>query len=200
MINDKIKFHHILILGLTLIVLGIASLYAFTSKTVSFNPTFVDQSGHTVSLQKWHGKFLIIFFGYTECPDICPTTLHTLGEALRRLSKEDLDQFQPIFITLDPDKDTPEILAAYTSSFHPKIIGLTGDAANLEKAAAAFGIYHEKVIENKEKPDEYSIDHDSAIFILGKDGKLMDTMLPTVSPDLMAERLRNYISPSPHHL
>jgi protein SCO1/2 len=133
-----------------------------------------------VSLSGFRGKVVPIYFGYSSCPDVCPTNLALIGGALRALDADELAQVQPIFITVDPERDTPERAAEYAAYFHPKMLGLSGSPEEIAAVARAYGVAYMKV----EEPDSamgYSVDHSSRTYLMGKDGKLF-TLIPHAAP------------------
>jgi len=143
------------------------------------NFTLYGKNG-AVSLSDFKGKVVAIYFGYTQCPDVCPTNLAFLGTAFKQLSKKELENVQGIFISVDPGRDTPEILADYTKYFHPKIIGISGTPEMIDPVVAAYGAYYEKVSFSNSAM-MYGISHTSETYIVGKDGKL-SAIMPHASP------------------
>jgi len=124
-----------------------------------------------VNLKDFRGKVVPIYFGYTYCPDICPTNLSLLSVALDKLTDDELQQVQGIFITLDPDRDNGQHLKEYANYFHKSIIGLYGRQPVVDFVANQYGVYYEKV-KTKNSAMNYSIDHTSELYIVGKTGKL----------------------------
>lgn len=133
-----------------------------------------------VSLSDFKGKVVAIYFGYTQCPDVCPTNLSFLGAALKQLSKKELKNVQGIFISVDSGRDTPDLLADYTKYFHPKIIGISGTPEMVDPVVAAYGAYYEKVSYSNSAMI-YGISHTSETYIVGRDGKL-SAIMPHASP------------------
>jgi protein SCO1/2 len=125
-----------------------------------------DATGKPRSLAEFRGKVVVLYFGYTHCPDVCPTTLATLARVVRKLGA-DADQVQVLFVTVDPERDTPQVLAQYIPFFHPSFIGLYGDAQATAQAAKAFSVSYEK----HEEKNGYSMDHSDGVFMIGKNGK-----------------------------
>src|SRR3954470_5482929 len=121
-----------------------------------------DQNGRPRTDADFRGRLMLVYFGFTYCPDICPTDLQQMGLALDRLGAAG-DMVQPVFITLDPERDTPEHLKEYMPLFHPRFVGLTGDAEAIQAAARAYRVYYKKVeLENK---SDYTVDHSAFVYL-----------------------------------
>lgn len=146
----------------------------------------VDQHGRTVTDEDFLGKYMLVAFGYTHCPDVCPTLLMDMANALTRLGPDGAG-IEPVFITLDPSRDTPAVLADYVSSFSPRMIGLTGPEESIASAAKKYRIKFQK---HQEENGEYSIDHTAAIFLMGPDGQCLDRFNSAVKTEEMVERIR----------
>lgn len=129
----------------------------------------MDPNGRAVTNLDFPGKFQLVSFGYTYCPDICPTTLLDQAAILRALG-ERAESVQPVFITVDPVRDTPEVLQRYTRYFHPRIIGLTGSPELIARAAEHFRVRYERVQEPGAPADAYHMDHSAGMYLLGPDG------------------------------
>lgn len=143
--------------------------------------------GQVVSHLDFPRQYQLIYFGYTFCPDICPTSLATLAAALDLLGTK-ADRIQPLFISVDPARDTPEVLARYTGYFHPRMLGLSGSEEMLARVAAGFKVQYEKVIP-AEDPERYSMDHTSSLFLLGPDGGFVAKYAHGIPADELARRL-----------
>jgi protein SCO1/2 len=154
----------------------------------------IDQTGKPRTDKDFRGKLTLVYFGFTYCPDVCPTDLQNIGLALDRLG-ESAERVQPLFITVDPERDTPEHLKDYVPMFHPRLIGLTGNAAAIRSASDAYKVYYAKV--PNERGDDYTIDHTAYIYLMGVDGNYIGFFPPGTSPDRLAEMLRNQLPPSP---
>lgn len=129
----------------------------------------INQDGKTVTDADFRGKPLLVFFGFTHCPDICPTTLFEVSEIFNRLGK-DADKVSAIFVTVDPERDTPEKLKLYLSSFHPRISALSGSEAQIEQIKKAYYVYAKRI------PLEgggYTMDHTSVVYLMDKEGKFI---------------------------
>ena len=134
----------------------------------SLNLTNVN-TGKPVSLEDFHGKLVLLFFGFTHCPDVCPTTLVNAAEVRKQLGA-DGKRLQVVFVTVDPERDTPEVLSKYVPAFDPSFIALRGDAEQTSKAAREFKVFYQKV-PNRDGTS-YSVDHTAASYILDTEGQL----------------------------
>jgi protein SCO1/2 len=134
---------------------------------------------------------MLVYFGFTYCPDVCPTDLQNISLAIEQLGAAG-EKVQPLFITVDPERDTAEHLKDYVPMFHPRLIGLTGDAAAIHAAAAAYRAYYAKV---PLKGDDYTVDHSSFIYLMGVDGKYLGFFPPGAPPERIVETLRHYVTP-----
>ncbi|HFB54753.1 MAG TPA: SCO family protein [Hellea balneolensis] len=159
--------------------------------------TLIDHTGKTVSDADYKGKAQLIYFGYAYCPDVCPAALQQLGAALA-LSGDAARAYQPLFISIDPERDTPEKLALYvTANGFPKgLIGLTGSVEQIEHAKKIFGVYGQK-IEDPSNPDGFSYDHTSLIYLMDKNGEFVDIFTHADTPADMAKRLIEYSASHP---
>jgi protein SCO1/2 len=137
---------------------------------------------------------MLIYFGFTYCPDICPNDLQNIGLALDQLGAAG-QKVQPLFITVDPERDTVEHLKDYVPLFHPRLIGLTGDAAAIHAAADTYKVYYAKV--PNERGDEYTVDHTAFIYLMGVDGNYLGFFPAGTSPERIAETLRKQIALHP---
>lgn len=131
--------------------------------------SLADQAGKTRTLSDFRGKVVVMFFGYTHCPDVCPTTLAELKMVKEQLGR-DGERLQVLFVTVDPERDTQELLAQYVPAFDPSFIGLRGDAAATAKVAKDFKVFYQKVPGSK--PDNYSVDHTAASYVFDPQGRL----------------------------
>ena len=152
----------------------------------------IDHEGRPVTEADYEGQWQLVFFGFTHCPDICPTTLAYMGTVLDLLG-EDVDRVAPLFITVDPERDTPEVMAEYVSVFHPRLIGLTGTLDATEAAAEAFKAYYEK-FSDEDAPDGYVMAHSGYIYLMTPDGKFDSLFLEgRETPDEVAEEVMKRI-------
>jgi protein SCO1/2 len=129
----------------------------------------IDHQGKPRKLADFRGKTVIVFFGFTQCPDVCPTTLMELAEVMKALGPA-ADQVQVLFITVDPERDTPALLAEYVPRFDPRFIGLTGDPQAITATAKEFKVFYQKVPGSK--PGSYSMDHTAGSYVIDRAGRL----------------------------
>jgi len=154
--------------------------------------TLTDHTGKARTDADFRGKFLLVYFGFTHCPDICPTDLMAIGGALKTLGPL-ADQVQALFITLDPKRDTRELLTGYVDSFHDNIVGLTGDETAIRRAAHAYKVYFNRVPGKGE--DDYLIDHSAYIYLMDRAGKFIGVFPPSTPPDRIVEVLKPLVAP-----
>lgn len=151
----------------------------------------VGKDGSTVTDKVFRGKYMLVFFGYTHCPDICPAELQVMAAALDGLGK-DADKVVPIFITVDPERDTPRVVADYVMNFGPRFVGLSGTPEQIAKAAKAYRVTFEKHQEAG-AGDNYSVDHSAIAYLMGPDGEYI-THIPYGTPaPKMTEILQRYL-------
>lgn len=148
----------------------------------------MDTKGRAITNEDFPGRFQLIAFGYTFCPDICPTTLAEMALVMEKLG-ERAKRLQPIFVTVDPERDTPEALKRYTEFFHPAIIGLTGSPQLVRRVADHFKVRYEKHLEPGASADKYSVDHSAGMYLLGPDGRFLLKFAYAVPPQEIAERI-----------
>jgi protein SCO1 len=149
----------------------------------------VDQNGAPVTDQDFKGKTFLVFFGFTHCPDVCPTTLFEMSEIMRKLGS-DADRTAVLFVTVDPERDTPESMKDYLASFDPHIHGLTGDAAALAAVAKAYRVYYKKVPLDG---GDYTMDHTAIVYLMDKDGHFISPFNMKRTADVAAADLRKYL-------
>lgn len=152
--------------------------------------SLIDHHGDVRQLADYQGKVVALFFGFTHCPDICPTTMADLAAAMRLLGDES-DEVQVLFVTVDPERDTPDVLAQFVPSFDPRFVGLTGTVEDIEKTAKTFKIYYAKQQESGQKG--YSFDHSAGVYVYDKQGKIRVYMKYGQKPDELAHDLRSLL-------
>jgi len=161
----------------------------------------IDQDGARRTDRDYRGRYMLIFFGYIDCPVICPTNLQHMAEALDTLGAA-AGRIQPLFITVDPARDTPVRLKDFVAAFDPRIVGLTGPEAAIRAVAKSYRIHRRKVMVDDGDDDaaknhaghaDYLVDHSSLTYLIGPDGKFL-TLFPHDTPgDVIAKRLRHYL-------
>ncbi len=152
----------------------------------------IDQFGRTVTNTDFQGRLQIIYFGYTFCPDICPTSLAAMSKALKLLGDEQ-EQIQPLFITVDPQRDTPQVLGGYVTYFHPRMLGLSSSPEVLKRTAELFKARYERVEAESGNPDRYSMDHTASLYLLGRNGEFLTKFAHGMPPEEIARELRGYL-------
>jgi protein SCO1/2 len=152
--------------------------------------TLTDQTGRPRSDTDFRGKLMIVYFGYTFCPDVCPTDLMAITQALNALGPS-AEGVQPIFITIDPERDT-RLLADYISAFHRNFVGLTGSPEEIRRVANSYKAFFVKV--QGQRSGDYSIDHAGVIYLMGRNGEYLGFMPPQTNPDRLTEILRNHLA------
>ena len=163
-----------------------------TGATFGRDFALTDPAGQPRTLADYRGKAVAVFFGYTQCPDVCPTTLAALAEATRALGA-DADKVQVVFITVDPDRDTAALLAQYVPAFDPRFVGLRGDAAATERVAREFKVIYQKVPGTT--PDRYTMDHSAGMFLFDRAGRLR-VYESSADPAVLAHDLRTLLAAS----
>ncbi|MDY0881405.1 SCO family protein [Dongia soli] len=152
--------------------------------------SLTDQDGKHVTEADLKGKLSLIYFGYTFCPDACPTALGTITAALNKMGA-DADQVTPVFITIDPERDTQQVMKEYASNFHPRLRALTGSVDEVTAAAHAYKIYFTK--EGGTDPQNYLMNHSTLIYLMDRDGKYLAHFGPQATPDDIATEVRKYL-------
>lgn len=150
----------------------------------------VDQDGKPVTDATYGGKFMLIYFGFTFCPDVCPTELQAMSTAIDDLGSPG-DMVQPILISVDPARDTPAQLKSYVASFHPRLVGLSGSDEQIAAAAKAYRVYYAKGPSDAD--GNYVMDHTSFVYLMGPDGKLRSVFRAGASPEVMAGEMEKQL-------
>ncbi len=146
-----------------------------------------DHSGKKVTDEDFRGRYMLVFFGFTNCPDICPAGLQLIAAALDKVGPKSAN-VTPVFISVDPERDTAEKLGAYVKNFSDRIVGLTGTPEEIAAVAKAYRVFYEKA-PNERAPADYGMNHTSIIYLMGPDGSYVTHFTPTTSVDAMAEKL-----------
>lgn len=151
----------------------------------------VNHLGETVTEETFRGRFMLVFFGFTNCPDICPTTLNDISVVLANLG-QDADRIAPLFVTVDPERDTPAQMAEYVAAFDERIIGLSGTSEQIKAAASAFKIYYAKAVQDG-APDGYTMDHSAYTYLFNTDGEFEAFFLDHDEPERITDRIREIL-------
>ncbi|MFG1432305.1 SCO family protein [Xanthobacter sp. V2C-8] len=180
--------------GALILVAGVTALLpgqpAPTSAAAVGGPfTLVDQNGARVTEAALKGKPSLIFFGFTHCPDVCPTALYEMSEIFRALGP-DADKVQAFFVTVDPERDTPEVMKSYLGSFAPQLRGLTGRPDEIETIKKEYRVYSRKV---PLTDGDYTMDHTAVVYLMDKSGAFVAPFNSKQAPEAAAEALRRYL-------
>jgi protein SCO1 len=177
-------------LGLVVLMSGrFSDAPAFQGATVGGPIHLVDQDGRPFTDQSLRGKPFLVFFGFTHCPDVCPTALFEVSEIMRRLGP-DAARTAALFISVDPERDTPTALKEYLTSFDPHLRGLTGDPAAIAAVAKAYRVYYKKV---PLESGEYTMDHTALVYLMDKQGRFVAPFNIKRPPESAAADLRRYL-------
>jgi len=153
--------------------------------------TLQNSDGRTVTDQAFRGKYMLVYFGYTFCPDVCPTTLTHVADALDKLGPQ-AKLLTPIFITVDPQRDTPAVMKQYTAAFTPQLVGLTGTPEQIAKVAKEYHVYY-AIHRTGPGPDDYSVDHSSVLYLMDPKGNFVAPVRADDSGDELAAELRRLL-------
>ncbi|MGN3974251.1 SCO family protein [Tsuneonella sp. SYSU-LHT278] len=156
--------------------------------------TLVDQTGQTRRWADFRGRYAVVYFGFTYCPDVCPTDVQRTAQGLRRFAEEhpeDAAKVRQIFISVDPERDTPEVVGEFASAFGKDIVGLTGTPEQVAAAARAFKVYYSKG--ESERPGTYMVDHSTVTYLFGPDGEPLATLPTDQGADAVAAELAKWV-------
>ncbi len=151
----------------------------------------VDSAQGPISLHDYAGKLSLLYFGYTYCPDICPTSLSATAEAMQQLTPAELAQLGVVFISVDPQRDTPARLAEYVRFFHPHMVGATASPSVIAEIAGRYGVFYARQAVAT-AGDGYVVDHTSELFLIGRDGRLLERLPHGTTPAQIVARLRQH--------
>jgi len=154
--------------------------------------SLVDHNGRPVTDGSFGGEHLILVFGYTYCPDVCPTTLSSVAAALDLLGAK-AERIRPVFVTVDPERDTPAVLADYVAAFHPRLLGLTGSPEQIREAAHNYRVYYAKAGDS----DDYLVDHSAYVYLVGPDGRTLTYFKHDATPETIAEAVGRHLGSAP---
>jgi protein SCO1 len=177
------------VLAVVLILAGPRGGVLGTSSAIGGPFRLLDQNGHTVTDADVRGEPHLVFFGFTHCPEVCPTTLLELTDVLDKLGP-DAGRVRALFITVDPERDQPAVLKDYLSSFSPRLLGLTGDLAAITAVAKAYHVYMKKV---PLEGNDYTMDHTALVYLMDRDGRFVAPFNLKRRPEEAAAELRRYL-------
>ena len=192
----------ILAAGLILLSVLIAALALTTLKPAQMGSgtaliggpfTMMNDKGETVTEKTYAGKFTLLFFGFTNCGDVCPAELQVMSAAFTEMGALS-ESITPIFVSVDPERDTSKIMADYVKNFHPRLVGLTGTPEQIAAFAKLYHIYYQKVPDPK-NPADYEMDHSSILYLMGPDGKFIKHFTYTTDAKGLAEALKKVLQP-----
>lgn len=149
--------------------------------------SLIDHNGRAITDKDFRGRYMLVYFGFTYCPDVCPSGLQVIAAALQKLGSK-AERIVPVFITIDPERDTPEQLREYVKSFDPRLVGLTGTPHDVDAAAKAYRVYYKKVQDEKSTAG-YTFDHTSIIYLMDPQGAYVTHFTHATSVDALADRL-----------
>ena len=198
----NLKFLFVIIIGLSIGALSALLLFGgkegwFKSDQISGKALvggpfkLINHLGEPVTEKNFYGKYTLVFFGYTYCPDVCPSELQVMSAALDRL-KSKAENIVPIFITIDPERDTAKQMADYVSHFHSKFVGLTGSPEAIQAAARAYRVYYSKS-KDSESNSDYLMDHSSIVYLMDRKGEYKTHFSFGTPPEKMAEKISSII-------
>jgi cytochrome oxidase Cu insertion factor (SCO1/SenC/PrrC family) len=153
--------------------------------------TLTDHTGNRRALADFRGRFTLLYFGFTSCPDVCPADLYSMSKAVQDLGA-DGEKVNLVFVTLDPERDTPEKLSQYISLFHPRLVALTGSPAEIRDAANLYKVYFMKT-KLGEGQGDYTVDHSAFVYLLNPEGRYLGFYPPNTSPDRIAQIVRQWL-------
>ena len=153
----------------------------------------VDHDGKPKSDKDYRGRFLLVFFGYANCISICPIDLDVMSQALDELGPK-ADKVQPLFISVDPKRDTPVVLKAFVAQFHPRLVGLTGSSKQVAAVVRAYKVHRAKLVEKAAGAGDYLVSHSGNMYLMGPDGKFVTLLPHGSSPQFIARTLAKYLN------
>jgi protein SCO1/2 len=156
--------------------------------------SLTDENGQRVTDRSWPGKYKLIYFGYTFCPDVCPVDMRVIGAGLRRFEQSDPERgtkVQPLFVSVDPGRDTPQVLREFTANFHPRLVGLTGTPEELARMARAYGVFFSR--REGATPGSYLMDHSRTAILYDPDGRPLQMIPYDKGPEGVATELARWV-------
>ncbi len=189
-----------IIVGTLLVARSAAEERIVVDQKASGPFSLIDHNGRPVTDQDFRGKFMLVFFGYTFCPDVCPIDLQIISKAVDALGEAGT-RVQPIFITVDPERDTVEVLARYVGHFHPRLLGLTGTPEQAAIAAQSYGVLYIRALDAMSDSDEahaqYLVDHSALTYLVGPDGRFLAAYAHGTDPKKLAAEISKHLTGHP---
>ncbi len=168
-------------------------MLSFAGEGIGGRFVLIDHNGKLVTPESMRGKYALIYFGYTYCPDVCPTSLQIMSSALKKLPPAVRRKIQPYFITVDPERDTQKVLADYVAYFDKDLIGVTGSKAMIQRVLNEFGVIAERVPDKGGDPKKYLIDHTASFYLMAPDGRFITKIAHGLTADGVARKLESYV-------
>lgn len=179
---------------------GLVTLVSGAGRALALDPPvhfmMEDVNGTVVTDEILLDRFSLVFFGYTNCPDVCPTSMLTIANTLKALGK-DAEKVLPVFVSLDPERDSRKVLSDYVAAFDERIVALRGPKPFTDAMAQSFGVDYRTVTPDPASPGDYSIDHTAAIFFLGRDASIARRFGPGLTPEAIAAEMRSLMAGNP---
>lgn len=187
----------VIVVGTLFVAPATAEEQIVVDRTANGPFSLIDHNGRSVTDHDFRGKFMLVFFGYTFCPDVCPIDLQIISKAVDALGEAGT-QVQPIFITVDPERDTVEVLARYVSHFHPRLLGLTGTPEQVAMAAQSYGVLYITALDAVSDSDgahaQYLVDHSTLTYLLGPDGRFRAAFPHNTDPNKLAAGILKHLN------
>ena len=195
------RLYQSVLIGITIIIIGVIAaylLYGGNGKGVTaiggqFQLT--DHTGQERTSESFHGQYTLVYFGYTFCPDVCPTGLQVMTQAIDQLDDKTQNKITPLFITIDPKRDTVDQLNSYVSNIHPRLVGLTGTDEQIARAARAFRVYYSQSTEDESASNDYLLDHTSIIYLMDSAGTYITHFTHTTTVSKIVATLKDKLGP-----
>jgi len=197
--QNQMRSVMIILAAMVLVIAGTVALFMINAGDDEFSSEHIggdfvlQSSSGDVSLQQFRGQAVLLFFGYTHCPDVCPTIMSSVAETMSLLSEAEQSRVQPLFITVDPERDSVEHLGKYVRFFHPKIIGLSGSEGDIKKVAEKYSVQFFRDDLADAGIENYLMNHTSYLFLINPEGEVVDMMSDHTSPVDIAKTLRQQI-------
>ena len=195
------RLYQSVLIGITIIIIGVIAaylLYGGNGKGVTAiggHFQLTDHTGQKRTSESFKGQYTLVYFGYTFCPDVCPTGLQVMTQAIDQLDDKTQNKITPLFITIDPKRDTVDQLNSYVSNFHPRLVGLTGTDEQIARAARAFRVYYSQSTEDEGASNDYLLDHSSIIYLMDSAGTYITHFTHTTTVSKILATLKDKLGP-----